>query len=324
MERGAIHLRLADLFAIGGPLGFGLATLLRAGGQPDHLKSALLLFLLAAGGLALRWWATWSDSTLAQLCGGYYVMLNITGTYSNLNPLINAVSPVTFDRELQWLDQALLGAQASVWLERFHHPLLTEISLLAYTSYFAWQLSLAVIAYLRNNGDFDDICLTVTGFYMMSYVGYTLIPAIGPRFDISHAFSVPLHGVFVGDAIRDSFNDIPMVRDCFPSGHTGLTILVFVRAIQKRATTFAWIMGPWAALLIFSTVYCRFHYLTDLLCALPWIFGVLALEEALRNAFPQGVTLRLPAPALARPSRAAPEAHGASARDPQPPEGRRS
>jgi membrane-associated phospholipid phosphatase len=53
-------------------------------------------------------------------------------------------------------------------------------------------------------------------------------------------------------------------------------------------------MLPFAALLIFSTMYCRFHYATDVLCALPFVAGVLFLERFLREVLPRGLSLPLP------------------------------
>ena len=107
-------------------------------------------------------------------------------------------------------------------------------------------------------------------------------------------YEVELYGVWKGTALRDSFYNIPMVRDCFPSGHTGLTLLVLYRALDKKAYTFFFTMLVPAMLLIFSTVYCRFHYVTDLLCALLFISAVLCVDTAVRRLLPSGVRLRRP------------------------------
>lgn len=299
-----VNLRPADLFAIGIPFIFGVLVLFHAGSTPNGLAAAGALIGVAIGGFACRIWASHSSDPLAQLFGNFYCILTIWVAYSRLNPIINAVSPVTFDRELQAMDQFFFGVQPSVWLEQFHHPALTEILYLCYIAFFGWQLSLGVLLYLRNNGDFEDYFLSVVLFYMLSYCFYIAIPAIGPRFDIAHAYRIPLEGVWVGTVIRDSFYDIPMVRDCFPSGHTGLTLLVLIRALTKKAYTFFWIMLPFALLLIFSTLYCRFHYATDLLCALPFLGGILALDRFVRIMMPNGLSLKLPFMGVARSSTA--------------------
>lgn len=289
-----VNLRPADLFAIGVPFLFGLLVLVNWRVTPNWIPVSAALIGVAVGGFACRVWASRSSDPIAQLFGNFYCILTIWVAYSRLNPIINILSPVTYDRELQAIDQFLFGVQPSVWLERFHHPLATEILYLSYIAFFGWQLSLGVLLYLRQNGDFEDYFLTIVCYYMISYVFYAAIPAIGPRFDIAHTYKVPLEGVFIGTSIRDSFYGIPMLRDCFPSGHTGITLLVLTRAITKRAFTFFWIMLPFAILLIFSTLYCRFHYATDLLCALPFLAGILAVDAFVRAAMPNGVTIRAP------------------------------
>ncbi|MBI4817155.1 MAG: phosphatase PAP2 family protein [Deltaproteobacteria bacterium] len=290
-----MNLRPADLFAIVVPLAYGLVSLLGSNRVPNGLSVGLLLVGVAGFGLFARVVATHVDHPAARVLGNFYCIATIWFAYSRLNPVIDLVSPVTYDRELQAIDAYLFGVQPSVFLARYHHPLLTEISYYAYILFFFWQLSLGIVLYLRKDKkDFEDYYLTVIAFYMLSYTGYVLVPAIGPRFDIAHEYPLLLEGVWKGSEIRDSFYNIPMVRDCFPSGHTGLTLLVLTRAITKRAYGFFAIMFPCAMLLIFSTVYCRFHYVADLLCALPFITGILCVDAAFRRLLPNGLTVRWP------------------------------
>jgi membrane-associated phospholipid phosphatase len=293
-QRIAVILRPADLFAISVPTLFGLLVVTNGSRHPEWRLVAAELFGVAIGGFLCRMLASNSKHPLAQLFGNFYCILTIWVSYSRLNPIIDQNSPVTWDRELQAADMFLFGVQPSVWLERIHAPLLTEIAFICYFAFFIWQLSLGILLYLRKNGDFDDYFLTVIAFYMLSYCGYVMIPAIGPRFDIAHEYTVPLQGLWLADSIKALFTDIPMVRDCFPSGHTGLTLLVLIRAWQKKARLFFWIMLPCATLLIFATVYCRFHYVTDLLCAIPFIAGVLCVDKALRHLLPEGLMIAVP------------------------------
>jgi membrane-associated phospholipid phosphatase len=292
--RESIRFRTGDLFAISVPLLFGLAVASNAHQVAGWAPVVASLLGAALFGVLARAWASISPHPVAQLVGNFYVILSIWVVYSRLNPLIDLISPVSYDRDLQAIDQALFGVQPSVWLEQFARPWLTELLFICYAAFFFWQLWLGVLLYLRRNGDFEDYMTTVLVFYMLSYVMYILVPAVGPRFDIAHQYRVDLVGLWVGDRIEESFFDIPMVRDCFPSGHTGLTLLVMFHAAQKRAFKFLAVMAPFGFLLIFSTLYCRFHYAVDLLCALPFITGVLLLQRALQRALPTGLSLPLP------------------------------
>lgn len=294
-----VTFRPADLFAISVPLLFGLVIALNARRVPDWAAVSGALVGAALLGVACRLWAAASASRLAQFAGSFYVIVTLWTTYSRLNPLIDLVSPVPYDRDLQAIDAFLFGVQPSVWLEQFQRPWLTEILFIAYALFFFWQLALGILLFLRRDRHaLADYLLTVLMFYMLSYVSYVFVPAIGPRFDLAPFYTQELHGLWLADDIRRSFLHIPMLRDCFPSGHTGLTILVLFHAYKSRARVFFWIMLPCAMLLIFSTVYCRFHYAIDLLCALPFITGILLLKRALLLTVPAPVRLATPRPAL--------------------------
>ncbi len=53
-------------------------------------------------------------------------------------------------------------------------------------------------------------------------------------------------------------------RDAFPSGHTGITVLVLYLS-YKYKRWFFWLALPVVSALIFATVYCRYHYVVDVI-----------------------------------------------------------
>jgi membrane-associated phospholipid phosphatase len=294
-------LRISDLFAISVPMLFGLVLLSNADRVIDGYAEAAALIGAAIFSFACRAWATRSKHLLAQITGNFYVMVPLWVLYSRLNPLIDLLSPVPYDRDLQALDHFLFGMQPSVWMERFHHPWLTELLFWCYTAFFFWQLALGVVLFARKEKSaFNDYILTVLVFYILSDVMYVLVPAIGPRFALADQYSVPLQGVWYAETLRHTFAVNPMLRDCFPSGHTGLTLLVMFHALHKRAHLFFAVMLPFGLLLIVSTVYCRFHYVIDLVCAIPFTTGIYMLQTYLRRALPEGLAIPVPRRARSR------------------------
>ncbi|MDP7035096.1 MAG: phosphatase PAP2 family protein, partial [Planctomycetota bacterium] len=99
--------------------------------------------------------------------------------------------------------------------------------------------------------------------FCMTYLLYILVPATGPRFN--QIFQTPLHGLAVGDFFMWLLNQLENIkRDCYPSGHTMTTLIVLIYAFRyARHTVVAF--GIITSLLIFSTVYLRYHYLVDVL-----------------------------------------------------------
>jgi membrane-associated phospholipid phosphatase len=62
-------------------------------------------------------------------------------------------------------------------------------------------------------------------------------------------------------------------RDAFPSGHTELSLLVVYLSHHYKLKT-RWIITALATLLIFSTVYLRYHYVVDVIAGFVCFFFV--------------------------------------------------
>jgi membrane-associated phospholipid phosphatase len=157
--------------------------------------------------------------------------------------------------------------------------LLTEIFQLAYFSYYILFLMLGIELYRRYPiAEFDrGAFLVVYGFYL-SYLGYFLLPAVGPRFTLHNfnTLSQELPGLLFTEPIRNFINAGESIssalpnavefvqRDVFPSGHTQLTLtVVYLGHFYKLKTR--WVMTVFAGMLILSTIYLRYHYVIDLL-----------------------------------------------------------
>jgi membrane-associated phospholipid phosphatase len=193
--------------------------------------------------------------------------------------LIQSQGRSDIDQTLIAIDHALFGVHPTVWLTRFSFPLLTEILQLAYVSYYLLMLTLAIE--LRVRGDYGKFSFVIFVFvygFFLSYLGYMIFPAVGPRFTL-HSFDSldrELRGLYFTDLLRGFINagesipsDVPnplavAQRDAFPSGHTEMTLLVIYYASRYRLRSrhVLYVLGT---LLIISTVYLRYHYVVDLL-----------------------------------------------------------
>ena len=129
------------------------------------------------------------------------------------------------DRWLIAADRFLFGTDPTVWLERLVHPWLSELLQWIYaTDYFLPLILLLLLYHQRKRVPFQKSLLILIAGYLLSYLGYFIIPAIGPRFTIEH--TVPLQGVLVREKLRDLIYCMESrPRDCFPSGHTEIPLL---------------------------------------------------------------------------------------------------
>jgi membrane-associated phospholipid phosphatase len=101
--------------------------------------------------------------------------------------------------------------------------------------------------------------------YYVSYAGYFTIPALGPRFAQASEYSVSLTTSRISRTISDTINTLEKTKlDVFPSGHTMIAVAVLLVARKRAPETFVYFLVL-ASGLIISTVYCRYHYVIDII-----------------------------------------------------------
>ena len=193
--------------------------------------------------------------------------------------MVRPIHPMDYDWLFISIDHWLFGVNPTQWAAQFAHPVLTEMFQIAYFSYYILFLMLGIELFRRHTIDEFDYgaFLVVYGFYL-SYLGYFLLPAVGPRFTLHNFYAIDreLPGLFFTTPMRNFINAgesissvlpnaIQIVqRDVFPSGHTQLTLIVVYLGHLYHLKT-RWIMTILGTLLIVSTIYLRYHYVVDLL-----------------------------------------------------------
>jgi membrane-associated phospholipid phosphatase len=184
--------------------------------------------------------------------------------YESLGHLIQYLHP-DVDLWLIWIDFSIFGVHPSVWMERWVTPWFTDILSIAYISYYFLPVILIVVLYLTNQmKEFDESVFVLLFGYYISFIGYILFPAIGPRYTLSHLHSIPLEGSFITDFVRDILNTLEHNRrDCMPSGHTQIILIVLYLSYRFKRVIF-YVFLPIVCCLILSTIYLRYHYVIDL------------------------------------------------------------
>ncbi|WP_375764725.1 phosphatase PAP2 family protein [Archangium gephyra] len=273
-----VHLRAVDVVMVVACSFAALTLLGPARWAPGSTKSTVYFAVFALGPLVLRTLESYfPQHRLLAFVANFWLLPVIGLSHEVLSPLVTALTPVLRDAQLAAMDQRLFGAQASVVLGHLVPPWLTDILMLCYYGHFVWPLMLGVVLYFTGRQDaFDEYLLALSLFFTFNYLFYALVPAIGPRYFLYFAFDAPLQGVWV-TSFLDSVMRLPrFAQDCFPSGHTGTTLLVFVYARRFVPRFFKVMLVP-GLLLIAATLVGRFHYATDLVCAVPLVMVVVGL-----------------------------------------------
>jgi membrane-associated phospholipid phosphatase len=256
--------------------------------------------LLATAGLsrALRG-ARGLGATMPRIV---FTLIAAPVTYLMLGGVVPFANPFHQEAALKAVDDALfLGHNPNVLLDRLAWPPLTEVLQVDYSLYYLFPLVLLVflLAAGKAEGLARSLFLVVLCLYG-SYVGYFLVPATGPNLNVlglypAH-FADPMPGVLLAEDIRAALLEAEAIKhDCFPSGHTALSLVCLFAAKREGSRAGFLTLLPFVALLVFSTVYLRYHYVIDVLAGVALAWAVLRFGPRLHE--------RLRRPGIDAPSR---------------------
>jgi membrane-associated phospholipid phosphatase len=187
--------------------------------------------------------------------------------FNSLGDLITGIGSRHYDDILIRMDYALFGAHPTVWMERLNNPLLTGLLQAAYISYYGMPIALALVLYFRENKNaLNSAAFAIVLCFYLSYIGYLLVPAVGPRFTLSNVQTADLRAGPATLWVRQTLDGLEHNKtDAFPSGHTAVALVTLVYAWKSREKVLSRILAPAVLALIVSTVYLRYHYVIDVI-----------------------------------------------------------
>lgn len=227
----------------------------------------------------------------------WYILPIIFMSFKEIYFMIKPIAGADCDQYLIAIDKFVFGVNPTEVLFLISNPVLTEILQVAYACFFILPLILMLELQTKKQIlNFKFVAFTLVLGFILSYIGYFLFPAIGPRFTL-HEFemtNIELPGLWLTNHLREFINigeSIPagtpnpievVQRDVFPSGHTQMTLIAIYLSYKFR-TKSRYLIYPIGTLLIFATVYLRYHYVVDLIGGLIFMLLTMYLSKLLFN-----------------------------------------
>ncbi len=245
------------------------------------LPTVAALFAVAA--LALgeerEGWRYWARELLAVPV--------VPFAFSNLGALIPLVNGHLVDDVLERWDRALMGPEMQAALYAVALPWwLTDLLTLAYSTFFFLPVVLAVGLAKRRDPYLPRVVTAVVFTFLLSYAGYFVVPAMGPRTTVAQNRYATLPAGLVGAPLRDLLDHWEKTKsDAFPSGHTMVTLAVLFCARRRHPRLYTIIL-PVGGLLIAATLLLTYHWLVDVLAALPLTLLALLAARAAHGPIP--------------------------------------
>ena len=275
------------------------------------LATLALFSLLAVGGRAtVDRWPTLVASNLAVAAAvlastalvprlprplPVFLLRTVTVTLSYAY-LFEAVAPLQLifhgrfrDDVVLAFEERLFGAQPTVWMERFVTPSLTEWLMFCYVIYVPlYPVLCGILQWKRGAAAVEEYFFTLGLANVLCDVGFILFPVASPMYWMPDRYRVPLEGwvfTWAGELIRTRTH---FAGGSIPSPHAAAATVMWLMAWKYHRPTF-WLLSPVILSLYVSTVYGRFHYVTDavagiatgILAALlaPHLLGLGAVRE---------------------------------------------
>jgi membrane-associated phospholipid phosphatase len=196
--------------------------------------------------------------------------------------------------EIRWLavDHWAFGADATSPLRLASNEPSLALLQLVYASFYAIPIG-ACLVVLRQRGSvaFDRAVTTITGGFLLSYLGYLWFPTLGPKDVVP--LSVPPGGEWLASLHVLLHEAEANHWDCFPSGHTMMSLCAALVAKREGCVRIGWLhLLAWTV--VASTLVLRYHWPIDVLVgavlAPLWILVCDALLDR------DGAALRSPRP----------------------------
>jgi membrane-associated phospholipid phosphatase len=257
----------------------------RVPGSAGLLAIHVAAIALVATAVRARFKPDSAPGKLQDLFRHWYPLVYVAACYKEMSILIPALRGTDLDAEVARLDYALWGAHPTVWLERLYNPWLTELLQLAYTLFVPCVLLVAALLWIgRRRPDFRYYAFVVSFGFLASYVGYFLVPVRGPRFLLAHLQHLNLSGLWLFDGMQHALDRLESAHyDCFPSGHTELTLIAWWSSRRISVKLFG-AYSVYTVLIILATIYLRYHYTIDVFAGAALAAVVLAVAPGVYNA----------------------------------------
>ncbi len=262
-------------------------------------------FLLHAG-LALAIWflpplARRSRFTALRLLGEIYLPFVFPLFYGEMAHLGLVFYREPLDPAFIRLEELLFGGQASVaWARAMPWPWWHELLELAYFSYYF--VPLVVLALLLRSRQVPEdrrwpalraFVRDLSATMLVCYTLYTFFPVWGPKY--FRLGPVEVDGWIFTRVMRYLHENGAVLGAAFPSSHVAATLVPWWHVWKNVPRARAWFTVQ-LVLVALATVYCRYHYVVDVIAGLALGAAILVLgarygERERRSARPGQATM---------------------------------
>jgi hypothetical protein len=255
----------------------GVVLLFRPPGTPVYLAlhaAAAALVIGVAEAYERRGGAFW------RACRYWYPLVLAPAAFKEVHFLMPGVHPFqddAWDQLLADIDRKLFG-DVDVLFLALPGPIV-DLLHLCYWFYYVSMILLGVVLYRERSSEriHEYLAILTLGLFG-SYLGYYLVPAVGPHWFYADR-PAALDGWILGGPMHRFVILLEgRMPDAFPSGHALMSMLVMATAWKMKPALFRAMVVPCSGCIL-ATVALRYHYVVDVLVSalvfpVVWFAGI--------------------------------------------------
>jgi membrane-associated phospholipid phosphatase len=271
------------------------------------------LYLVAAHGIAMMlihalicFHASHRPGRLLELLRNFYPILLFTGFYRETGALHHMFFADYLDPWLIWIEARFFGVQPSlVFMDRLPYLAVSELFYAAYFSYYIMIVGIGIALFIRNRAHFFHFVSVLSFVFYVCYMTYIVLPVMGPRafyggpmgYEIPAELQpaeIPAYPDAVQQGpffriMRQIYHHLEAPGAAFPSSHVAIAIVTLWFSFQYLPRIRYYHLAD-VTLLCASTVYCRYHYVVDVVAGMITAAALIPLANWLYFRYPKQVT----------------------------------
>ncbi len=245
--------------------------------------------LVAHGGVILlvhgliQWHHQRRPGRLVEFLRHFYPVLLFAGFYRETEELNRMFVPTYLDPFFIRLEEAWFGGQPSLeWMAALPYRMVGELLYAAYFSYYIMIVGVGLALFVRNRNQFFHYLSVICFLFYACYLAYIFLPVIGPRvFFGAEGYQLPAavqpaETPFFPEAVRAGvfYRLMRLIYDVFEAQGAAFPSSHVVVAIASAYFSFLYLRririlhAIAVVLLCVATVYCRYHYVVDVLAGM--------------------------------------------------------
>ena len=248
-------------------------------------RDALLYLGLLLANMGVIAWCRRRETSLRWQLRLWFYPVAMNAVFFTMRSAVLKVAPHKYDGLLASVDYALFGRLLSARAQTLATPVLTEILSFCYLLFFPYLLVSWFYYARRGLPLLRKLMVGLFTIYGLGFLGYSLVPAGGPHFELPGEFTLPLKGWAIAGlnayVVANGSNGV----DVFPSLHCAISAFLLFFDRQHARWRYRLYLVPCVGLWV-ATIYLRYHYFADVVLG----FALAAFALWLTNRWSQSVS----------------------------------